>query len=69
MPCRIPKRFPDRAIIPFPPGILSRLDAVLKPGEDRAAFILAATAAALRKAEQKHPHDLLPCQDSANGNG
>jgi hypothetical protein len=33
--------------------MLARLDAVLKPGEDRAAFILAATAAALRRAEQK----------------
>jgi hypothetical protein len=33
--------------------MLTRLDAVLKPGEDRAAFILAATAAAPRRAEQK----------------
>jgi hypothetical protein len=49
----MPKRFPDRAIVRFPPGMLTRLDAVLKPGEDRGAFILAATAAALRKAEQK----------------
>jgi hypothetical protein len=33
--------------------MLARVDAVLKPGECRAVFILAATAAALRKAEQK----------------
>jgi hypothetical protein len=49
----MPKRFPDRAIVCFPPGMLARLDTVLKPGEDRATFILAATAAALRRAEQK----------------
>jgi hypothetical protein len=38
----MPKRFPDRTIVRFPPGMLARLEAVLKPGED-----LAATAAAL----------------------
>jgi hypothetical protein len=32
--------------------MLARLEAVLKPGEDRGAFILAATALALRKAER-----------------
>jgi hypothetical protein len=32
--------------------MLARVDAVLKPGECRAAFILAATAAALRKIER-----------------
>jgi hypothetical protein len=53
----MPKRFPDRAIVRFPPGMLARLDTVLKPGEDRGAFILAATAAALRKAEQKVGRD------------
>jgi hypothetical protein len=47
------KRFPDRAIVRFPPGMLARVEAVLKPGECRGAFILTATAAALRKAEQK----------------
>lgn len=47
----MPKRFPDRAIGRFLPAMLACLDTVLKPGEDCAAFILAATAAALRKAE------------------
>ncbi len=47
------KRFPDRAIIRFPPGMLARVEAVLRPGEDRGAFILAATAAALRKIERE----------------
>jgi hypothetical protein len=47
------KRFPDRAIVRFPPGMLARVEAVLRPGEDRGAFILAATAAALRKIEQR----------------
>jgi hypothetical protein len=46
------KRFPGRAIVRFPPGMLARVEAVLRPGEDRGAFILAATAAALRKAER-----------------
>jgi hypothetical protein len=49
----MPKRFRDRATVRFPPGMLTRFDAVLKPGADRVAFILAATAAALRRAEQK----------------
>ena len=46
-------RFPDRAIVRFPPGMLARVEAVLKPGEDRGAFILAATAAALRRLERE----------------
>jgi hypothetical protein len=37
--------------------MLTRLDAVLKPSEDRAAFILAATAAALRRAQQMVGHN------------
>jgi hypothetical protein len=69
MPCHILKRFPDRAIIRFQPGMLARRDAMLKPDEDRVALILAATAAALRKAEREQPRDLLPSQGSANGNG
>jgi hypothetical protein len=40
----MPQRFPDRAIVRFPPGMLARVRAVLCPGEDRGAFILAATA-------------------------
>ena len=48
-------RFPDRAIVRFPPGMLARVEAVLKPGEDRGAFILAATAAALRRLERDRP--------------
>jgi hypothetical protein len=47
------KRFAGRAIVRFPLGMLARVKAVLKPGECRATFILAATAAALRKVEQK----------------
>jgi hypothetical protein len=50
---RMQKRFPDRAIVRSPPGMLARVEAVLRHGEDRGAFILAATAAALRKVEQK----------------
>lgn len=61
----MPKRFPDHAIVRFPLGMLARLDAVLKPGEDRAAFILAATAAVLRKAEQKVGRN--PSTDCAAG--
>jgi hypothetical protein len=53
------KRFPDRAIVRFPLGMLARVDAVLKPGECRAAFILAATAAALRKIEQREGRPLV----------
>ncbi len=56
------KRFPDRAIVRFPAGMLARLDAAQKPGEDRSAFILAATAAALRKAERE-PTLRLPRED------
>jgi hypothetical protein len=52
---RVPKRFPDRAIVRFPPGMLDRVAAVLKPGEDWSRFILAAVAAALRKAERDKP--------------
>jgi hypothetical protein len=50
---RVQKRFPERVIVRFPPGMLARVEAVLRPGECRAAFILAATAAALRKVERK----------------
>jgi hypothetical protein len=53
------KRFPDRAIVRFPPGMLARVEAVLKPGECRAAFILATTAAALRKLEQREGRALV----------
>ena len=55
-------RFPDRAIVRFPPGMLARVEAVLKPGEDRGAFILAATAAALRRLEREKSQRLAATQ-------